>query len=111
MSGQDKGQTRWKQLLRGAVFLLVLTIAVVSVSGMFGVDTNHPYENMRLFLKEKPGSLDAVFIGSSAVHRFWLPLYGWAQHGLAVWNYSVDHMHYCCDYNNSIGCICVFSEK
>jgi hypothetical protein len=92
MSGQDKGQTRWKQLLRGAVFLLVLTIAVVSVSGMFGVDTNHPYENMRLFLKEKPGSLDAVFIGSSAVHRFWLPLYGWAQHGLAVWNYSVDHM-------------------
>lgn len=89
---QKKNRGRGKQLLRGVLFLLVLAVVSIHVLGVFGVDASHAYENVRAFLNEKPNSLDAVFIGASTVHRFWLPLAAWAEHGISVWNYSVDHL-------------------
>lgn len=77
-------------IFRGFVFLLALLIAVCSLQVLFGIGENHTYENIRGFLSEEKNSLDAVYIGASDVHYFWQPLFGWADFGIAVWNYSID---------------------
>ena len=77
-------------LLRGAVFFLLLLAVVYSVSGVFGIDAERCVFNLQYFTREKPGTLDAVYIGSSNVHAFWEPAFGWDEYGIAVWNYSTD---------------------
>lgn len=77
-------------LFRGFVFLLALLIALCSVQVLFGLGENSCYEHIRGFLREERNSLDAVYIGASDVHALWQPLFGWADYGIAVWNYSID---------------------
>ena len=44
------------------------------------------------FYKEDEGSLDAVFIGSSATYAFWIAPYAWQEHGIAVYPYAASSM-------------------
>ncbi|MBR2823421.1 MAG: fibronectin type III domain-containing protein [Clostridia bacterium] len=81
---------RTRRLLRSLIFLLLLGAAVIGVQGLFGSNSSWDYEHERNYLLEKPGSLDGVYVGTSNVHAFWQPAYGWKQHGIAVWNYSID---------------------
>ena len=83
---------RNKPWIRCLVFLLVLALAVSGVMGIFKVNTHRSYENIYRFRKQEKGSLDGVYIGGSEVHAFWQPLLGWADRGIAVWNYSVDSL-------------------
>ncbi len=77
-------------LLRSFLFLLLLAAAVISIQALFGSNSSWDYEHEQNYLLEKPGTLDAVYVGTSNVHAFWQPAYGWRQHGIAVWNYSID---------------------
>ena len=81
---------KWRLLLRSALFLLVLAMAVGAVQRHFGVNERRVYDNQVRFYEEKRGSLDGVYIGGSEVHAFWQPAFGWADKGVAVWNYSFD---------------------
>ena len=63
-------------LLRGAIFFLLLLAVVYSVSGVFGIDAERCVFNLQYFTREKPGTLDAVYIGSSNVHAFWESAFG-----------------------------------
>lgn len=84
---QDK---RWKYLIRTVAFLLVFAVAFFAVQSAFGFNQSFAYLNSKGFPKEKRGSLDGVYIGASNVHAFWQPLVGWADYGIAVYNYSFD---------------------
>ena len=79
-------------VLRGFLFIIILLVIVLSVQQVLSVDSERIYENVHGFYRERPGSLDGVFIGSSNVHSFWEPVFGWKQSGITVWNLSVDQM-------------------
>lgn len=81
---------RWKYPVRVAAFLLVFALAFFTVQSAFGFNQSFAYLNSKGFPKEKKGSLDGVYIGASNVHAFWQPLVGWADYGIAVYNYSFD---------------------
>lgn len=81
-----------KHLLRGLIFLIILGIAICAIQPLFTPDDSRGYEDIRSFYREKRQSLDAVFIGASSVHAFWQPVLGWADNGIAVWNYSNDSL-------------------
>ena len=80
---------RRKVILRTLVFVIVLAVAVIHVSGYFGIEETRNYSNWYGLSREKKGSMDAVFIGASNVSAFWQPLFGWADHGIAVWSLSI----------------------
>lgn len=76
-------------LIKAFAFCIVLVISILYIQSFFGVDSDISYGNERGFLKEKNGSLDAVFIGGSDVYRLWEPLFGWKLYGVAAWNYAI----------------------
>ena len=79
-----------KKLLLVFAFLLLLALSFSAITDMFCINSKRAYSYQRGFTREKRGSLDAVFIGSSNVHAFWQPMLGWTQHGIASYNYSFD---------------------
>jgi len=86
-----------KIILQTVAFLLVLMIVVFAVPGrILAVSTPGNYGRVKGFYAERPGSLDAVFIGASNVHSFWQPAIGWQTHGIAVYNLSFDSMPIMC---------------
>ncbi len=78
----------WWNLLRAIGFLIVFVIVFNFVQMHFGVSDPRSYEAEVGYLKEKPGSLDAVYIGGSAVFEFYQSLFGWSEYGIAVWTYA-----------------------
>jgi len=86
------GLKRILPVLRGFLFIIILLVIVLSVQRVLSVDSERIFENVYGFYQERPDSLDGVFIGSSNVHSFWEPAFGWKQFGIAVWNLSVDEM-------------------
>lgn len=78
--------------LRCTVFLLVLGAVFLHLQGIFCGQDTRSYENIRRFRRERPGSLDAVYLGGSEVHTYWQPAFGWADRGIAVWNFTADGM-------------------
>ncbi len=80
-----KGQT----LLRSVAFFLVLAVTVIGIQSCFRVIVGNG-EHFVALKKEKRGRLDAVYIGASDVYEFWQPLFGWNDHGIAVWNLTVS---------------------
>lgn len=79
-------------MLRSLVFLMLLVVAVYGIQGVFSIDDQMIHDDVRGFYSEKKGSLDGVFIGSSAVYAFWQPLCAWHENGIAVWNWSIPAM-------------------
>ena len=91
--GFERGEgliTRSKLFLRGLAFFLVLALAVYGVTWVFGVNISRGLKNWNGLRKEEKGSMDAVFIGASNVVAFWQPAFGWEDHGIAVFNLSVQ---------------------
>lgn len=80
-----------KDVLKSIVFI---TLAVCMIAGLVGMFNNQGYTDSRLyvegFYKEREDSLDAVFIGTSAVTRFWDPMKAWETSGIAVYPYATS---------------------
>lgn len=81
-----------KLLLRAALFLVVLAIAVYHLQGIFAYDDLYTYEDRTVFETEKRGRLDGVYIGGSDVFSYWQPLFGWRDHGIAIENWCANSM-------------------
>ena len=88
-------------LLRALAFFVVLAIAIVCVDGFFGMDSSRNLRNWVGLSREKRGGVDAIYLGASNVLEFWQPLYGWAEHGMAVRNLSVNDLT-CTAFKNMI---------
>ena len=81
-----------KLLLRAALFLVVLAIAVYHLQGIFAYNNLYTYEDRTVFETEKRGRLDGVYIGGSDVFSYWQPLFGWRDHGIAIENWCANSM-------------------
>ncbi|MBQ6347683.1 MAG: hypothetical protein IJI71_09035 [Clostridia bacterium] len=82
-----------KIILRSVAFLLVLALAIYAIPGqLFGINSAPNYMRAKGFYSESKGKLDAVFMGASSVHRFWLPAVGWQKSGIAVFNLSFSSL-------------------
>lgn len=75
-----------------AIFLLILMISVSLVQGVFSVGKGQVHSREVEFSTEKPGSLDAVYIGSSHVHRNFIPSVAWEDYGITVFDLSHNWM-------------------
>ena len=83
---------RGRTILKVVVFLLLLSLAVSRIQDVLGICKKTTYYAVEGLYEEKPGSLDALFVGASNVHAFWQPTVGFDRYGMAVWSYSVDSM-------------------
>ena len=102
MKGGKRWMSRKNQILRGFSFFFVLVVAIICVDSVFGIDRSRNRRNwVGLQQQEKKGSMDAVFIGASNVLEFWQPSFGWADHGIAVWNLSMPGLT-CAAFKNTI---------
>ena len=81
-----------KNLIRCAVFLLLLALTIAGVQGVLRNGDNRSFQAQRGFAAEKEGVLDGVFIGASNVHAFFEPPFIWDEYGFACYSYSVDSM-------------------
>ena len=79
-------------VLRGFLFIIILLVIVLSVQQVLSIDNAGAFENVRGFYREKPGSLDCVFVGSSNAYCFWEPVFGWDRYGITSWNFAVPGM-------------------
>ncbi len=80
-----------KKIGLSLVFLCLLIGALIGFNNMFKLDkASWSYQTWHGFYNEKPGSLDAVYIGSSNVHAFWQPPLAWSDYGIAVRSLSID---------------------
>ena len=57
------------------------------------VDNHQTYQSEAVFYEQKENSLDAVFIGGSAVYRFWEPPLAWDDYGFTSWSFSIPAMN------------------
>lgn len=79
----------FKKFLKAAAFVLafILIFNVVSDALVCPGDYRN-WQWVGEFYKAEKDSLDAVYIGSSAVYAFWSPALAWKENGIAVWNYT-----------------------
>jgi hypothetical protein len=82
-----------KTIARFAVFLVVLALTVYAIPGqLFGIGSVSNYRRSKDYYKEEKGTLDAVFVGASNVHRYWQPAIAWQRRGIAVINLSFSSL-------------------
>lgn len=83
---------RAMRLVKGISFLLIFSLIFHRASSV--LVNPDPNEGHRLFhwihdfYDEPKDSLDAVFIGSSAVYGYWLSPVAYGKYGITVWPYS-----------------------
>lgn len=80
---------KFKKFLKAVAFILAFALVFNVVSGALVYPGDYRnYQWVGEFYNAKKNSLDAVYIGSSAVYAFWSPAIAWNEHGIAVWNYT-----------------------
>ena len=80
-----------KQILRFVAFALASLMTIVLLCDLFESENykNHD-QNMYTFQNLPKGTVDAVFLGTSGVDRFWIAPKAYEDHGLALYNLSFD---------------------
>lgn len=71
-------------------FMLLNWMAVVTVSGGTEDYSSIDYKAVKSFYNEKNDSLDGVFIGSSAVYRFWNAPMAYEDYGMCVYGLATN---------------------
>ena len=82
---RDPGKRTLGTVCRGVVFVLILLLLLNGVSGIVAVDPN---DRIVEFYRQKPDTLDVVYIGSSNTHTSFIPLLTWERYGIASLCYS-----------------------
>lgn len=69
---------------RAAAFLVLAVLLLGAVSAFLMNGGDWSFQSIHGFYKEREKSLDAVYIGSSAVQKFWQAPLAWEHYGIAV---------------------------
>lgn len=77
-----------KQGVRLIVFLLVFLCLFFYAANIFHFPESHISRRFHTFYEEEKNTLDAVYIGSSAVDRYWAAPFAWGNYGIAVYPLS-----------------------
>lgn len=81
---KDKG---WRPLVRTIIFVLVFICLFFYLSSVFSLkDDSQGGEIWNSFYREKPNTLDGVYIGSSSVYAFYMPTRAYEDRGICISN-------------------------
>ena len=84
-----------RTVVRTEVFLLVLTVFLAYLMGVFCLhDEEYSKEVFNTYYAEKEGTLDGVYMGSSAAYRYFIPPLAYHETGMTVFNLSTSSQPY-----------------
>lgn len=82
-----------KQILRSIAFLLVVCVALVVLCDLFELEnTTNYHRRFTTFRNLSENTIDAVWIGTSGVDRYWIAAQAYEEYGMTVYPLSVDEM-------------------
>ena len=81
-----------KILFRWGIFLVIIIILLGYLSLVFtfprGETSDMARERFNTFYDQPEGTVDAVYIGSSGVDRYWIPSMAWENLGITVYDFT-----------------------
>lgn len=80
-----------KQLLRSVAFLMVVCLMLVALCDLFEQENNLNHDQ-RYFLYRNLGenTVDAIYVGTSGVDRYWIAAKAYEEYGMTVYPVSFD---------------------
>ncbi|MBQ9994696.1 MAG: hypothetical protein IJP17_08300, partial [Clostridia bacterium] len=79
-----------KQALRGIAFILTTVLLLLLMCDIFEYKSSHISERYEAFIDLPENTVDAVYVGSSAVDRYWIPSKAFDDYGMTVYPLSTD---------------------
>ena len=79
-----------KQALRAAAFLLITVVLIFYLCDIFEYKSSHMSERFRTYRELPANTVDAVYIGSSAVDRYWIAGQAFEDYGMTVYPLSTN---------------------
>lgn len=79
-----------KQFLRLTAFLLCVASVIVIMCGLFEYPNSHMSERIKTFDKFKKNTVDAIYVGTSGVDRFWIAAKAFDDYGMTVYPLSFE---------------------
>ena len=77
-----------KTIIKIAAFAVIFLLLAAGVTQLMQPKQNVSYQYMRGFYNEPDNTLDAIYIGSSAVYSAWLAPLAWERYGFTSWSLS-----------------------
>ncbi len=82
-----------KQIMRSVAFFLVVCLMLAVLRDLFELDNTTNYDKrLSSYSKLNENTVDAIYIGTSGVDRYWNPANAYDKYGMTVSLYSVDGM-------------------
>ncbi len=82
-----------KQILRCVAFALILCTIMIVLCDLFEQENNKNFDMRYQTFKDLPkGTVDAVYIGTSGVDRYWIASKAYEDYGMVVYPLSIDEM-------------------
>lgn len=82
-----------KQIVRCIAFFLIVCLMLVAMCDLFELKNTTNYDKRLCgYKKFNENTIDAIYIGTSGVDRYWNPANAYEKYGMTVANYSVDGM-------------------
>lgn len=85
---EKKPASKLSKLLRFMAFVICFCGLYMLFNSIFSTPATHMTKRFNTFYALPENSLDAVYIGSSAVDRYYIPTEGWKQEGITVYPLS-----------------------
>ena len=84
-----------RTVVRTEVFIIVLIAFLVYLMGVMNLhDEEHSKEVFNTYYSEEPGTLDGVYMGSSAAYRYFISPLAYHETGMTVFNLSTSSQPY-----------------
>lgn len=81
-----------KQILKLVSFLLIVAVLLSGLCGMFEYENSHMTERLETYKELEQDTVDAVYVGTSGVHCFWVTPKAYEDYGLTVYPLTSDAM-------------------
>ena len=89
---EEKRVTK-KQIMRFIAFSLCVCIMLTALCEVFELSDNLSYTKALNKYRDLPeDTVDAVWVGTSGVHRYWIPSQAYEDYGITVYPFSVNAM-------------------
>lgn len=75
-------------LIKILILLVLIGCMLCYLSEVFTYKGDNGQNNIKSFYKEKKNSLDGIYIGSSAVYRYWIPTMAYERHGMCIYGFT-----------------------
>jgi hypothetical protein len=81
------GDQHRRNIARVLLFIILLGLLGLYLTRVFSLkDDKHSEMTFRAFYAQKNGTLDGIYLGSSAAYRYWIPTQAYDKYGMAIFN-------------------------